>query len=139
MAMNLSFVVFPKCEVINRQCANPNKYHPQLESVQSNSALDITCVCGTSKEKLYTQLVLTSLSDRRQFHRLSLCYKMIKRITSAYLKCHIPNPAINLYNTRRSRENSTCTHIPNPAINLYNIRRIRENSTCTLNPLYPYP
>ena len=52
---------------INAQFTN------ELEPVQYNSALAITgCVRGTSKEKLYIELGLSSLCDRRQFHLFTI-------------------------------------------------------------------
>ena len=45
----------------------------KIESVQYNAALAITgCIRGTNRERLYSELGLTSLYDRRRFHRLSL-------------------------------------------------------------------
>ena len=98
---------FPKEYYSERAPTDPMKINAQftnkLESVHYNSALAITgCVRGTSKEKLFTELGLSSLYDRRQFHRLSLYYKIINGLTPAYLKCHVPNPAFNLYNVRYS-------------------------------------
>ena len=43
-------------------------FSQKLESVQYNAALAITgCFCGTSREKLYSELGLESLSDRRYY------------------------------------------------------------------------
>jgi len=43
----------------------------KLESVQYNACLAITgCFCGSSREKLYSELDLESLSDKRYCRRL---------------------------------------------------------------------
>ena len=45
----------------------------QIETDLYNAALAITgCIRGTSREKLYSELGLTSLYDRRRFHRLNI-------------------------------------------------------------------
>ena len=52
-----------------------------IDAVQYNAATAITgCIRGTSKEKLYTELSLTSLYDRRRFHRLSLLLEKISEL-----------------------------------------------------------
>ena len=67
------------------------KYNPvtidKLESVQYNAALAITgCIRGTSKEKLYNELGIMSLYDRRTFHRLLQFYKIKNDLLPEYLK-----------------------------------------------------
>ena len=54
----------------------------KIESVQYNACLAISgCVRGTSREKLYAELGLTSLYDRRRFHRLKHFYKIKNNLT----------------------------------------------------------
>ena len=73
----------------------------KIESVQYHAALAITgCIRGTSKEKLYNELGLTSLYDRRRAHRLQLLYKIMNNLTPSYLKDYIPNSIRHLHNTR---------------------------------------
>ena len=74
----------------------------KIESVQYNAALAITgCVRGMSREKLYSELGLTSLYDRRRFHRLSLFYKILNQLTPEYLRRLIPVSAqVNPCNLR---------------------------------------
>ena len=56
-----------KSDPINTNYEFTNK----IESVQYNAALAITgCVRGTSREKFFLELGLTSLYDRRRLHRL---------------------------------------------------------------------
>ena len=74
--------------------------------MQYNSALAITgCIRGTSKQKLYSELGLVSLYDRRTYHRLLFFYKIINDLAPKYLKRFIPNVISNLHNVRRHREN----------------------------------
>ena len=77
----------------------------KIEAVQYNSALVITgCVRGSSREKLYLELGLEPLYERRLFHRLVFFYKIVNDLAPNYLKAFIPSPKINSYNTRRHRE-----------------------------------
>ena len=70
----------------------PNKlFTDKIESVQYNAALAITeCIHGTSKGKLYNELGLTSLYNRRTFHRLLYLYKIKDNLLPGYLKNEIP-------------------------------------------------
>ena len=70
----------------------PNKlFTDKIESVQYNAALAITGhILGTSKEKLYNELGLTSLYNRRSFHRLLYFYKIKNNLLPGYLKNEIP-------------------------------------------------
>ena len=80
------------------------EFTSKIESVQYNAALAITgCVRGTSREKLYSELGLTSLYDRRRFHRLSLFYKILNDLTPAYLMHFIPESIRRFHNTRTNR------------------------------------
>ena len=57
-------------------------YINRIEAVQYNAALAITGgVRGSSREKLYCELGLNSLYDRRRFHRLSLLYKIVNHFS----------------------------------------------------------
>ena len=90
-----------KTDPINTNFRFTNK----VEAVQYNAALAITgCVRGTSREKLYTELGLTSLYDRRRFHRLSLFYKILNQLTPEYLRQFIPESVRRLQNTRTNRD-----------------------------------
>ena len=84
---------------VNEQFTN------KIEAVQYNSALAITgCIRGTSREKLYSELGLESLYDRRLFHRLLFFYKIINDLAPAYLKSLVPNSILNVYNVREHRD-----------------------------------
>ena len=95
-----------KSDPVNTSHVFTNK----IESVQYNAALAITgCVRGTSREKPFAELGLTSLYDRRRFHRLSLFYKITNQQTPEYLRHFIPDSARTLHNTRRKRDDVMTT------------------------------
>ena len=63
----------------------------KLESIQYNAALAITgCIRGTSREKLYSELGMESLEDRRFSRRLCSFYKIVKGQAPQYLQTFIP-------------------------------------------------
>ena len=81
-------------------------FNDKIESVQYNAALAITgCIRGTSKEKLYNELGIESLYNRRTFHRLFYFYKIKNNLSPEYLKNEIPEAAINCHSTRYHRDN----------------------------------
>ena len=58
----------------------------KLESVQYNASLAITgCFRGTSRDKLYSELGLESLADRRFYRRLIAFYKILTKNFPQYL------------------------------------------------------
>ena len=82
------------------------QFNDKIEAVQYNAALAISgCVCGTSREKIYSKLGLTSLYDRRRFHRLSLYYKILNNLTPEYLRILIPDSIRRSYAMRNDRGN----------------------------------
>ena len=65
---------------------NISRLSDKIESVQYNAALAITgAIRGTSKEKLYQELGLEFLKDRRWLRRMSYLYKIISTKLSPYL------------------------------------------------------
>ena len=81
------------------------RFNNKIESIQYNAALAITgCIRGTSREKIYNELGLTSLYDRRRFHRLTLFYKILNDLTPGYLRYFIPESTRRLHNTRSNRD-----------------------------------
>ena len=53
--------------------------HKKIESLQYNAALDITgAIRGTSREKMYQELGLESLQQRRWYRKLCLFFKVYK-------------------------------------------------------------
>ena len=70
---------------------NNQSFSDKIESVQYNSALAITgAIHGSSKDKLYNELGLESLRDRRWMRRLSYFYKIISTQSPAYLSNYLP-------------------------------------------------
>ena len=68
-----------------------NAYFTQkIESVQYNACLTITG--GTSREKLYSELGLESLADRRFSRRLVFFYISINGLAPKYLLDYLPPP-----------------------------------------------
>ena len=56
-----------------------SSFHEKLESIQQNAALVVTgAVRGSSSEKLYQELGLESLQNRRWFRKLCQFYKTLK-------------------------------------------------------------
>ena len=73
----------------------------QIESIQYNAALAITgCIRGTSREKLYSELGLESLSDSRYCRRMLLFYKILNGHAPAYLNQYLPNQFVTNYPVR---------------------------------------
>ena len=63
-----------------------NFFHQKLESIQYNAALAITdAIRGSSKEKLYQELGLESLKQRRWFRKLYYFFKITKTQSPKYL------------------------------------------------------
>ena len=66
-------------------------FSEKLESVQYGACLAITgCFRGTSREKLYLELGLETLADRRLSRRLVYFYKIINGFAPAYLSDVLP-------------------------------------------------
>ena len=62
-----------------------------IESVQYNASLAITgAIKGTSREILYQELGLESLSDRRWYRRLVYFFNIISFTTPSYLRSKLP-------------------------------------------------
>ena len=77
-------------DIIYDQTYNTS-FHQRLESFQYNAALAITgTICGTSKENLYNELGLESLSNTRWHRKLSFLYKGIANQSPSYLFNMIP-------------------------------------------------
>ena len=59
--------------------------------------------------KLFLELGLTSLYDRRRLHRLTLFYKILNDLTPQYLRRFIPNSIPRLQSTCTNREETMPT------------------------------
>ena len=74
---------------------NNNRLSEKIESIKYNAALAITgAIRGTSREKLYQELGLQSLKDRRWLRRLCYLHKILSTKLLASLYDLIP-PIIN--------------------------------------------
>ena len=74
----------------------------KIESVQYNAALSITgAIRGTSRKKLYQELGLESLRDRRWYRRLVYFFNIVNRNSPAYLNNLLPTRQYS-YNIDRS-------------------------------------
>ena len=82
---------------------NNDSFVKKLESVQYNAALAITgAIRGTSKDRIYQELGLETLSDRRWYRRLCLFWKIVNGKSPIYLKERIPNIQFS-HNTERKK------------------------------------
>ena len=89
------------CDVIYDQ-PNNELFQQKLESVQYNATLAITgAIKGTSRIRLYQELGLESLSDRRWYRRLVKFYNIVKGSCPSYLNKFLPCKQRS-YNTERS-------------------------------------
>ena len=78
----------------------------KLESVQYKAALAITgAIQGSSREKLYQELVLESLKSRRWYKRLCCMYKIMKKKTPD----HLTNLTPKNHQSFRTRTNRIST------------------------------
>ena len=77
-----------------------NSFHERLELIQYNVALAITgAIRSSSREKVYQELGIESLQQRRWYRKLCLFYKIIKNQSPKYLFELIPT-ARQAYMTR---------------------------------------
>ena len=84
---------------VNDQAFN-NSFKEKLESFQYNACLALTgAIRGMSKEKIYQELGLESLRDRRWCRKLCLFYKVLENENPKYLLSLIPTRRM-LYSTR---------------------------------------
>ena len=68
-----------------------NSFHQKIESLQYNAALAITgAIRGTPREKIYQELGLESLQQRRWYRKLCLFFKIYKNQCPKYLFDIIP-------------------------------------------------
>ena len=80
-------------------------WHKKLESAQYNAALAITgAVPGINTIKLYQELRLESLQNRRKLRRLSLNYKLYNEQSPLYLYNLIPSRKSGNYPLRNVKE-----------------------------------
>ena len=79
-----------------------NSFHQKLDSIQYNAALAITgAIRRSSREKLYQELGLESLKQRRWFRKLCYFFKITKNQSPKYLFDKIPTTR-TAYRTRNN-------------------------------------
>ena len=62
-------------------------FQKKLETIQYNAALAITgAIRRTSREKVYSELGLESLQDRRWYRKLCIFYKILNNMSPKYQK-----------------------------------------------------
>ena len=70
---------------------NNDSFCNMIESVQYNACLAITgAINKSSRERLYQELGLESLRDRRWYRRLVYFYKIVNGISPTYLRSFLP-------------------------------------------------
>ena len=74
----------------------------KLESVKYNASLAITvCFRSTSRDKLYSELGLESLANRRFYRRLIAFYKIVNKKAPQYLIDYLPSQDLASINLRK--------------------------------------
>ena len=74
----------------------------KFESVQYNASLATTgCFCGTSRDKLYSELSFESLAHRRINRKLIAFYKIFTNKTPQYLILYLPTQDLGSINLRK--------------------------------------
>ena len=96
-------------------------FQKKLESIQYNTASAIAgAICGTSREKIYSELGLESLQGRRWYRKLCVFYKILNNMSPKYLGDIIPST-----NRRYSSRNTN------------NIPLVRANTNYFMNTFFP--
>ena len=92
------------CDVIYDEIFNDSE-HKKLESAQYSAALTITgAIRGTNTVKLYQELGLEPLQNRRKLRRLSLFCKIYNGQSPLYLYSLIPAKKLDDYLLRNVKE-----------------------------------
>ena len=74
----------------------------KFESFQYNASLATTGgFCGTSRDKLYSELSFESLADRRFNRKLIAFYKIVNKKTPQYLILYLPTQDLGSINLRK--------------------------------------
>ena len=85
-------------------------FKEKLEKVQYYAALIITgAIKGISRERLYKQLGLESLCNRRWYRKLVFFYKIVEGLAPSYLQSCLLLGNERAYNTRSSFKNTIKT------------------------------
>ena len=84
------------CDLIYDKPSNES-FCNKIESIQYSAMLAITgCIKGTSKDRLYSEVGLESLKQRRWYRRLTAFYQIITTKSPFYLFSIIPKPTVHM-------------------------------------------
>ena len=98
------------CDIIYDQ-PNNDTFCSMIESVQYNAALAITgTIRGSSRERLYQELGLESLSDRRWYRRLVYFFNIVTGKAPDYLCSILPSKQCSFDPKRRNLFRTFTTH-----------------------------
>ena len=85
-------------------------FKEKLKKVQYSAALTFTgAIKGTSRERLYKELGLESLCDRRCYRKLVFSYKIVKGLAPSYLQSYLLPDNERTYDTWSSLRNTIKT------------------------------
>ena len=86
---------------------NNESFKSRIESIQYKACIAITgAIQGTSREHLYKELGLESLSERCWFRKLTFLYKIVKGLSPAYLTEYVNLRSTSNYQTRSANKNN---------------------------------
>ena len=81
-----------------------------VEKVQYNAALAVTgAFRGTLRERIYNELGLQSLADRRWYSMVTFFYNIVKNLAPKYLQSYVLPEVLNQYSTRVAKKNLLTT------------------------------
>ena len=81
-----------------------------VEKVQHNAALAVTgTIKDTLRERIYNELGLESLADRRWYSMVTFFYNIVKNLAHKYLQSYFLPEALNQYSTRVAKKNLLTT------------------------------
>ena len=86
---------------------NNKPFKSRIESTQYKACVAITgAIPGTSRERLYRELGLESLSDRCWFQKLTFFYKIVKGLSPRYVTKYVNLKSTSNYQTRSASKNN---------------------------------
>ena len=107
--LNYADIVYDKPGNVN--------FESKLERVQCNACFTITgAIQGTNRGSIYAELGLGSLSARRWYRKLLFFYKIVHRLSPAYLIAYINFASERNHNTRyhHNTRSSSQRHLEEP-------------------------
>ena len=86
---------------------NNESFKSRIESIQYKACIATTgAIQGISRERLYRELGLESLSDRCWFRKLTFFYKIVKGLSPPYLTKYVNLRSTSNYQTRSANKNN---------------------------------